>query len=76
MSSAVANAHTPTPINCPNCGEKVDVRSVLGGAAWEKNPNLIWGQLLDALRYLIVWNPIIMLFVRFSVYEVDSHGGF
>ena len=22
MSSAVANAHTPTPINCPNCGEK------------------------------------------------------
>ena len=61
---------------CPNCGEKVDVRSVLGGAAWEKNPNLIWGQLLDALRYLIVWNPIIMLFVRFSIYEVDSHGGF
>jgi len=61
---------------CPNCGEKVDVRSVLGGNAWEKNPNLIWGQLLDALRYLIVWNPIIMMFVRFSVYEVESHGGF
>lgn len=61
---------------CPNCGEKVDVRSLLGVSPWEKNPNLIWGQLLDALRYLIVWNPIIMLFVRFSVYEVESHGGF
>ncbi len=61
---------------CPNCGEQVDVRSVLGSSPWEKNPNLIWGQLLDAVRYLVVWNPIIMLFVRFSVYEVETHGGF
>ena len=34
---------------CPNCGEKVDISSVLGSSPWEKNPNMIWGQLLDAL---------------------------
>lgn len=61
---------------CPNCGDKVDINSVLGSSPWEKNPNKIWGQLLDALRYMIVWNPVIMLAVRFSVYEVESHGGF
>ena len=61
---------------CPNCGDKVDINSVLGSSPWEKNPNKIWGQLLDALRYMIVWNPVIMLGVRFSVYEVETHGGF
>ena len=53
---------------CPNCGERVDIRSVLGSTPWE-NQNLIWAQLLDALRYLIVWNPIIIIFVQLSAYE-------
>ena len=53
---------------CPNCGEKVDIRSVLGMTPWESQ-GLLWAQLLDALRYLIVWNPIIFMLTQGTLYE-------
>jgi len=43
---------------CPYCSEKVNLKIML------KNPwdqSLLWAQVLDALRYLIVWNPVILL---------------
>jgi len=54
---------------CPNCGEKVNIRSVLGMTPWEAQ-SLVWAQLLDALRYLIVWNPIIFMVTQGTLYEI------
>jgi len=46
---------------CPYCSEKVNLKSMLRNP-WDQS--LLWGQVLDALRYLIVWNPVILLVVR------------
>ena len=54
---------------CPNCGDKVNIRSVLGMTPWESQ-SLVWAQLLDALRYLIVWNPIIFMLTQGTLYEI------
>jgi RING finger protein 121/175 len=44
---------------CPACREKVDLRAIFAGRPWETR-NLQWVQMLDALRYLVVWNPLIL----------------
>jgi RING finger protein 121 len=44
---------------CPACREKVDLRSIFAGRPWETR-NLQWIQMLDMLRYLVVWNPVIL----------------
>ena len=45
---------------CPYCNEKCDMRA-LKLSPWD-NHSLTWMQLLDATRYLVVWNPIILVF--------------
>ncbi|KAF8065963.1 rnf121 [Scenedesmus sp. PABB004] len=45
---------------CPVCHEKVDMRDLYADKPWETQ-NLSWIQMLDALRYMIVWNPLIFL---------------
>eukprot|EP00033_Pygsuia_biforma_P002784 GCRY01003074.1.p1 GENE.GCRY01003074.1~~GCRY01003074.1.p1 ORF type:complete len:311 (-),score=1.91 GCRY01003074.1:334-1266(-) len=46
---------------CPYCREKVDMKSVFpAGNPWEKQTAL-WASVLDALRYLLVWNPLIII---------------
>eukprot|EP00878_Enallax_costatus_P017160 GHUV01018016.1.p1 GENE.GHUV01018016.1~~GHUV01018016.1.p1 ORF type:complete len:286 (+),score=74.02 GHUV01018016.1:743-1600(+) len=49
---------------CPVCLEKVDMRDLCADKPWETQ-NLSWIQMLDAIRYMIVWNPLI--FLVFSV---------
>lgn len=49
---------------CPVCLEKVDMRDLYADKPWETQ-NLSWIQMLDAIRYMIVWNPLI--FLAFSV---------
>lgn len=49
---------------CPCCLEKVDLRDLYAERPWETK-NLSWIQMLDALRYMVVWNPII--FTAFSI---------
>lgn len=44
---------------CPACREKVDLRAVFAGRPWETR-NLNWLQMLDMVRYLVVWNPLIL----------------
>ena len=44
---------------CPACREKVDLRAVFSGRPWETR-NLSWLQMLDMVRYLVVWNPLIL----------------
>jgi len=54
---------------CPYCSEKVRLRELFT-QPWEK-PGVIWAQLMDALRYLIVWNPIIMTTINVFLWYVD-----
>ena len=48
---------------CPCCKEKVDLN------AFKRNPwdtaQILYLNLLDALRYLLVWNPVVFLVVHF-----------
>lgn len=51
---------------CPNCGDKVHLRSLVGSSPWETQ-SLVWVHLLDALRYLIVWNPVILIVTQVAL---------
>lgn len=47
---------------CPVCKEKVDLTAMFPrGNPWARK-SVLWAHLLDAVRYLIVWNPLIMIF--------------
>lgn len=44
---------------CPYCNERVDLKRMFPHV-WETQSRL-FAQILDAVRYLIVWNPLIFL---------------
>jgi len=58
---------------CPLCDEKVDMK------AFRKTPwgldgtGALWGQLLDAVRYLIVWNPVILVLLNGGLHMFGLH---
>ena len=54
---------------CPYCAEKVNLKALYNNP-WEQQ-GLLWGNLMDALRYLIVWNPIILTAVQLILHFVD-----
>lgn len=54
---------------CPICSEKVQLHQLFKNP-WEKQ-GIIWANLLDSLRYLIVWNPIILTAVNLIIYFID-----
>ena len=58
---------------CPSCQEKVDLRQVCSDKPWETR-NLSWIQMLDMVRYMIVWQPTIMtgLHLIFHVLKWDK----
>uniref|UniRef100_A0A3Q3FH63 Ring finger protein 175 n=1 Tax=Labrus bergylta TaxID=56723 RepID=A0A3Q3FH63_9LABR len=43
---------------CPYCNEKVDMKTMMNNP-WEKT-HVLYGQLLDWLRYLVAWQPVII----------------
>lgn len=47
---------------CPYCKEKVDLKRMFPGP-WER-PHVLYGNLLDWIRYLIVWQPVIIVLVQ------------
>ena len=47
---------------CPYCKEKVDLKRLFKNP-WEK-PHLFYGQLLDWIRYLVAWQPLIVFIVQ------------
>jgi len=53
---------------CPYCSEKVSLRGLFANP-WETQ-SLLWANLLDGVRYLIVWNPVIVGFTHLFLYEV------
>ena len=54
---------------CPICSEKVDIKSVVGNTPWEAHA-IMWGNLLDAVRYLVVWNPVILILLQTILHVV------
>ncbi|CAH1268167.1 RNF121 [Branchiostoma lanceolatum] len=47
---------------CPYCKEKVDLKRMFCNP-WER-PHVLYGQLLDWLRYLVAWQPVIIGIVQ------------
>lgn len=47
---------------CPYCKEKVDLKRMFT-SPWER-PHMLYGNLLDWVRYLITWQPIIIILVQ------------
>ncbi|KAG1654225.1 hypothetical protein FOA52_004501 [Chlamydomonas sp. UWO 241] len=57
---------------CPVCAEKVDMRTLNADRPWETQ-NLTWIQMLDAVRYLVVWNPLIFMVVSVLFHLFAPH---
>ncbi|XP_077984446.1 E3 ubiquitin ligase Rnf121-like [Glandiceps talaboti] len=47
---------------CPYCKEKVDLKRMFCNP-WER-PHVLYGQLLDWVRYLVAWQPVIIMLVQ------------
>lgn len=64
---------------CPTCHEKVDLRKLYASRPWESR-NISWNQMLDMVRFLVVWNPLILTFLHFLFHwtglerTVGNHG--
>lgn len=56
---------------CAYCSERVHVSQVF---PWERH-SLMWLNLLDAIRYLIVWNPLILLVMEMVLPYIAGRGG-
>ena len=54
---------------CPYCQEKVDLKRLFRNP-WEK-PHMLYGQLLDFVRYFVVWLPIILVSVQLIYWLLD-----
>ncbi|XP_064482328.1 E3 ubiquitin ligase Rnf121-like isoform X1 [Ornithodoros turicata] len=48
---------------CPYCKEKVDLKHIFCHP-WQK-PHMLYGNFLDFIRYLVLWQPMIILCVQF-----------
>ncbi|GAB4824246.1 hypothetical protein N2152v2_011292 [Parachlorella kessleri] len=59
---------------CPACYEKVDLRALYSDRPWETR-NLSWIQMLDMVRYLVVWNPVILIVLHFAFHLVGLDNG-
>jgi len=51
--------------SCPTCCEKVSLKDVLGSSPWQSQ-SVMWAQLLDVLRYMVVWNPLILIAIQLT----------
>ncbi|KFM28282.1 RING finger protein 121 [Auxenochlorella protothecoides] len=49
---------------CPTCHEKVDLRKLYASRPWEST-NMSWTQMLDLIRFFVVWNPVILTGLHF-----------
>lgn len=47
---------------CPYCKEKVDLKQIFSNP-WEK-PHMLFGQLLDWIRWLVAWQPLVLFLVH------------
>ncbi|VUZ56815.1 unnamed protein product [Hymenolepis diminuta] len=54
---------------CPYCKEKVNLHKLIKNP-WEK-PHLLFGNLLDGIRYLVAWQPLILMAVHVIIWALD-----
>ncbi|VDN96004.1 unnamed protein product [Rodentolepis nana] len=54
---------------CPYCKEKVNLHKLIKNP-WEK-PHLLFGNLLDGIRYLVAWQPLIVMAVHTIIWALD-----
>nr|CDS27216.2 phosphatidylinositide phosphatase SAC2 [Hymenolepis microstoma] len=54
---------------CPYCKEKVNLHRLIKNP-WEK-PHLLFGNLLDGIRYLVAWQPLIVMAVHTIIWALD-----
>ncbi|KAI0222129.1 RING-type domain-containing protein [Lamellibrachia satsuma] len=47
---------------CPYCKEKVDLKRMFP-SPWDR-PHVLYGNLLDWIRYLVAWQPVIIVLVQ------------
>jgi RING finger protein 121 len=52
---------------CPTCSERVDLRQLYADKPWETR-NIQWIQMLDFFRYLIVWQPALLVAMHFVLH--------
>lgn len=50
--------------HCPVCKEKVNIKDKLPKSPWADQDSPAWQQFLDIVRYIIVWNPLILLVLQ------------
>jgi hypothetical protein len=54
---------------CPSCSERVDLTVLLKTNPLWGRPSLLWGRVLDFVRYVVVWNPLAFLVLRLVFWE-------
>ena len=59
--------------SCPVCNEKVDLRALYADRPWETR-NLSWVQMLDFFRYMVVWQPTILLAMQIAFHVLHLDG--
>jgi len=61
---------------CPTCSERVDLRQLYADKPWETR-NIQWIQMLDFFRYMIVWQPALLVVMHFvlHVLHLDEEEG-
>jgi RING finger protein 121 len=55
---------------CPYCKEKVDLRQTLLKNPWETG-SVVWTNILDMARQVIVWNPLIIFLTTIIADLID-----
>jgi len=58
---------------CPMCNEKVDMASFSKTPWGIDGKGAMWANVLDAVRYLIVWNPIILGLLNGGMHYFGVH---
>jgi len=63
----------PTPSlgkkeTCPYCKEKVYLKRMFP-SPWQRH-DVLYGNLLDWVRYLVCWQPIVVMLIHFIYYEL------
>ena len=49
------------------CFEKVDTAAIARSSPWERTSR-VWTQWLDTVRYMVVWNPVIIVFIHLTLH--------
>lgn len=45
---------------------QVDTRAIMGSSPWARQ-SLLWMNLLDIVRYMVVWNPVLLTILHFAL---------